>query len=257
MALPNPLEPSQIALFLDFDGTLVQIADRPDEVRVSERTKQIVSELHVLLNGAVAIITGRDISVIDEFLAPLHLPVAGVHGSTRRDARGRVHACKDDGRLTLLVEQRIRPMLAANAGLLLETKHASVALHYRARPELESQCIKLMQSVVDELESAVLKHGKMVVEASASGGDKGTAISVFMSEPPFAGRRPVFAGDDITDEDAFKEVNALGGTSIKIGPGQTSAAWRAATTEELLDWLDGIAVRLATENRLFSGRPSG
>ena len=255
MAFPNPLEPSQIAIFLDFDGTLVEFADHPDEVRISRRTKLILEDLHRILGGAVAIITGRDIHVIDALLAPLRLPVAGVHGATRRDAHGRAHMCADDGRLALMVEDRIRPLLAANSGLLLETKHGSAALHYRANPEMEPQCISLMQAVVDELQSAVLKRGKMVVEVRVAGGDKGTAISAFMSEPPFAARRPIFAGDDVTDEDGFQQVNALGGTSIKIGPGETCAALRAATTDELLDWLDGIAIRLATEDRTFNERP--
>lgn len=256
MPLPSLLEPSQIALFLDFDGTLVDIADRPESVKVGDKTTRMLGDLHRLLDGAVAIITGRDIADIDAFLAPLRLPVAGVHGATRRDAGGLFHASADDGQLLEAVEMGVQPLMADQPGLLIERKHGSVALHYRSRPELEAECSRIMQVIVDQFDGAVLKRGKMVVEAIATASDKGKAVAAFMSEVPFAGRRPVVAGDDVTDEDAFMKVNALGGTSIKIGADPTCAAWRASSTRELLDWLEDLTMRLITEERIFSPRRS-
>ena len=256
MPLPNLLEPSHIALFLDFDGTLVDIADRPESVKVGDKTPRILGDLHRLLDGAVAIITGRDIADIDAFLAPLRLPVAGVHGATRRDAGGHFHASADDGQLLEAVEIGVQPLMADQPGLLLERKQGSVALHYRSRPELEAECSRIMQGIVDKFDGAVLKRGKMVVEAIATASDKGKAVAAFMSEAPFAGRRPVVAGDDVTDEDAFMRVNALGGTSIKIGADPTCAAWRACSTQELHGWLEDLTMRLITEERIFSSRRS-
>lgn len=242
MAFPRLVDLTQIALFLDFDGTLVAISDRPDTVRLEPETRIALEALHRRLDGAVAIVTGRDIAVIDNMLAPLCLPVAGVHGATRRDAKGVAYAVVGDGRLIAAVEDRVRPLLTAHPGLLLERKNGAVALHYRAHPELERNCIELMQTVVDSTDDAVLKHGKMVVEATVAAGDKGKAIAAFMTEPPFAGRRPVFAGDDITDEDAFTVVNDMGGITIKIGDGATAASWRASTSKDFVRWLRDLSV---------------
>jgi len=244
MTLPDLRDREQFALFLDFDGTLVAIADRPDAVRLDRSTLQALADLDRLLTGALAIITGREIAAVDRFLGPLRLSVAGVHGLTRRDAQGRVHTPAVNGEFASAVEQATWPLLQRHPALFLEYKYGAVALHYRAHPELEQACIALMEKAVQDLSNVELKRGKMVVEVKAAGGNKGGAIADFMNESPFAGRTAVFAGDDITDEDAFVLVNARNGISIKVGPGETSAAWRAEGTEEFLAWLRRLPSQL-------------
>jgi len=237
MTLPELSDPRQLALFLDFDGTLVAIADHPDAVQLDLATRQALVHLDRLLGGAIAIITGREIAAVDQFLAPLRLSVAGVHGLTRRDAQGRVYAPVVEGGLTAAVEGAVAPLLMKYPALVLEYKYGAIALHYRSHPEIENRCIELMQQAVGSLSGTELKRGNMVVEAKAVGGNKGAAIADFLNEAPFAGRRAVFAGDDMTDEDAFVLVNARDGISIKVGPGDTNASYRVAGTTEFLIWL--------------------
>jgi len=257
MPLPCPDKPSQLALFLDFDGTLVEIAERPDRVHVDTRAAHIIYTLHRRLGGAVAIVTGRDIAAIDFYLSPLRLPIAGVHGSTRRDVHGNVFTFVDDGNLAAITKERTKALLARHSGLILEFKHGSAALHYRAHPELQDECTRVMQSVADDIADAVLKRGKMVVEARIGPGNKGTAIAEFLKESPFLGRLPAFAGDDITDEDAFKVVNELGGLTIKVGPGPTCAAWTVETPQDLLRWLAQIAEQLNDDSPIAGNRADG
>src|SRR5215831_4425067 len=237
MTLPDLINPEEFALFLDFDGTLVAIANRPDDVRLDPQTREALADLNELLAGALAIVTGRDIAVVDRFLAPLRLSTAGVHGLMRRDAQGRTSASAFDSGLPAAIERAVFPLLAKHPGLLVERKYGALALHYRAHPELEQASIEAMESAVGELRETEVKRGKMVVEVKAIGGNKGAAVADFLKEKPFAGRRAVFAGDDTTDEDAFVLVNARGGTSIKVGPGATQATYRAASTFEFLEWL--------------------
>lgn len=244
MKLPDLSDPHRLALFLDFDGTLVAIAERPDDVRLDPETRRALSELDRLLSGALAIITGRDIAAVDRFLAPLRLSVAGVHGLTRRDAQGRTHGPSPDSGLAAAVERALAPLLKQHPRLLLENKFGAAALHYRAHPELEQLCIEVMERAVAEYPGSELKRGKMVVEAKTIGGNKGAAIADYLSEKPFLHRRAVFAGDDVTDEDAFALVNARGGVSIKIGPGETQASCRAAGTGEFLAWLRQLPSKL-------------
>lgn len=246
MTLPDLHDPKRIALFLDFDGTLVAIADRPDDVQLDLSTRQALMQLDTRLDGAVAIITGREIAVVDRFLDPLRLSVAGVHGLTRRDAQGRTHVPEIDGGFVPKIEEALRPILHKYPALLLESKYGALALHFRPHPELEQDCIALMESVIRDLPGVELKRGKMVVEAKAIGGNKGAAIADYLNEAPFAGRQAVFAGDDVTDEDAFMLVNARGGLSIKVGPGETHAAYRAAGTNEFLSWLRQLPANLGT-----------
>jgi trehalose 6-phosphate phosphatase len=240
MALPEIREAERYALFFDFDGTLADIAARPDEVRVSQDTRTTLQALSEALGGAVAIISGREIASVDGFLDPVQLAVSGVHGLTRRDALGKVHASKIDAKGIADVEQRLATFVAANPGLLLEKKRGAVALHYRQRPELEAASHAAMRGAAGGKGSIRLRAGKMVIEALAHDGNKGAAIRSFLAEAPFRGRVPVFAGDDITDEDGFALVNSLSGISIKVGAGDTQARYRANNTQELLSWLGNV-----------------
>jgi trehalose 6-phosphate phosphatase len=222
MNLVDILRPSS-ALFLDFDGTLVDIAPQPEAVIVPSGLVAALESLNRYLSGAIAVISGRPIEQIDAFLHPLQLPVAGVHGAERRDA---------DGAVTLLtthplqrVEEAATELAARYPALRVEIKRGSVALHYRQAPELEQLCIDTMQAAVEESPGLTLQRGKMVVEATPGGASKGHAIERFLHERPFAGRTPVFVGDDITDEIGFSTVQRLSGLGVKVGAGPT-VAWQ-------------------------------
>lgn len=234
MTLVEILRPS-CALFLDFDGTMVDIAPQPHAVHVPEPLFAVLRDLTALLQGAVAVISGRPIAQLDAFLDPLRLPVAGVHGAERRGADGRLHLL--DTHPLDHVEAAACELAARNPGLLVENKRGSLALHYRQRPELEALCLATLQQAVDESPGIVLMRGKMVAEAKPGGASKGQAIEQFLREAPFAGRTPVFIGDDVTDEAGFSAVQRLGGIGIKVGEGD-SVAWRrvsdpAALRQEL------------------------
>jgi len=247
MSLPNLSGPDKVAFFLDFDGTLVELADRPDTVRLAERTRDALIRLTDATGGAVAVITGREIADLDQFLAPLRLPAAGVHGLTRRTLLGENLSAPVDEQFLRHAELLLAPLVLSEPGLLLERKSNAVALHYRSRPDLEAECGKVMDELAAITRGVQIKRGKMVFEAKPALADKGTAILDFLKETPFAGRRPFFAGDDATDEDAFEAVNKLDGITVKIGSGATIAHYRAAGTAAFLDWLHATSLAFARE----------
>jgi trehalose 6-phosphate phosphatase len=242
MTLAEILQPS-CALFLDFDGTMVDIAPQPHAVHVPEPLLEVLVRLGDQLGGAVAVISGRPIEQIDDLLAPLRLATAGVHGAERRGA---------DGTVTLLdthpldrVEETARALAARHPGLLVETKRGSLALHYRMAPELEDVVLLAMQEAVEASPGVALLRGKMVAEAKPGGASKGSAIEQFLAEPPFRGRRPVFIGDDVTDEAGFLTVQELGGVGIKVGQGATAALGRLADPPALRRELEAaVAARM-------------
>ncbi len=247
MSLPELRDPRTIAFFLDFDGTLVELAERPDTIRLAERTRDVLAMLRDVTGGAVAIITGREIADLDRFVSPLQLAAAGIHGLTRRSMSGESHALPIDAHFLRQAELLLAPLVLAEPGLLLERKSNAVALHYRARPELEATARTVMDKLAAACPGIQIKRGKMVFEAKPGTADKGTAVLDFMKEAPFAGRRPVFAGDDVTDEDAFSIVNALDGISIKIGLGPTIARYSADSSGRFLEWLASTAIDLQRE----------
>ncbi len=128
--------------------------------------------------------------------------------------------------------------------LPLRGRNSGLALHYRLRPELETLCLSLVEDVANRLPEAVLTRGKMVIEVRLHSATKGTVIRDFLMEQPFLGRLPFFAGDDVTDEDAFATVNALDGITVKVGPGDTAARIRVSTVDQFLSWLLVTAERL-------------
>ena len=226
---------STTALFLDFDGTLVDISEQPELVHVPIDLGSILQQLAASLNGALAIVSGRALMDLDHFMSPLVLPLAAEHGSVQRFADGHIAQL---ARPELRDVERVALALAGqHAGLRVEIKSAAVALHYRHAPALEVLCIEEMAEVVKRTPGVELMKGKCVVEIKAAGVSKGTAIQDFMTQPPFAGRLPVFAGDDTTDESAFAAVQAMGGAGIKVGHGDSLARFRCSNPAQLRRWL--------------------
>jgi trehalose 6-phosphate phosphatase len=228
------------ALFLDVDGTLLEIMEHPDDVRAAPPLKRTLAVAADSLGGALALVSGRSIASLDAVFDPLRLPAAGLHGLERRDAGGRVHYPSGYARRIAAARAALLEFVQSESGLLLEDKGAALALHYRGAPELVDACRRHVGLARDAAgEDFHVQHGKMVFELKPSGRDKGTAVSDFMGETPFQGRRPVFVGDDVTDEDGFRAVNALGGISIRVGEAAGSAARLvAADVAAIIDWLN-------------------
>jgi trehalose 6-phosphate phosphatase len=237
-------EGRRLALFLDLDGTLVEIADTPETVRIDVRLRQWLAALRCALDGALALVSGRAITDIDRLIGMPDLAIAGLHGLERRDVAGCVH------RAAVVGLEDARERLVAFAGrwpgVRVEDKGATIALHYRQAPDAEAKARALVQEIVTDRTDLMALQGKMVVEIKPHHSDKGAAIAAFMAEPPFQGRVPVFAGDDVTDEDGFAVVNSLGGHSIRIGGGTPSQAQRRLPDVKAMHaWLERAAVMLA------------
>jgi trehalose 6-phosphate phosphatase len=234
---PPPPRPGD-ALFLDADGTLLEIAPRPDEVAAAPGLVETLGRVHELLSGATAFVSGRRIADLDNIFKPLALPAAGIHGLERRRADGS-GVRYETGRFMNTIRRHLEERLADRPGLLLEDKGLTVAIHYRRAPELEQHVRDLARTLVAGHERDIrLLEGRMVVEFQPLLADKGQAIADFMGEPPFHGKRPVFLGDDVTDEDAFKAVNRLGGTTVLVGPKRpTAARWRLPDVASVHRWL--------------------
>jgi trehalose 6-phosphate phosphatase len=234
------------ALFLDFDGTLVDIASHPQAVVVPNGLAATLARWREVLGGAVAVVSGRPIQQIDGFLAPLVLSVAGVHGAERRRADGSL------ARQTLLPMQPVvdaaTALVRAHPTLQMEYKRGAVAVHYRQAPQLQFLCLSTMQAAVERSEGLTLLCGKMVVEAKPSCISKSQAIDAFMQEAPFAARTPVFVGDDVTDESAFASVQRRGGIGVKVGEGPTVARIRVANPMAMREAMERALTRY-TERR--------
>lgn len=231
-----------LALFLDVDGTLLEIAETPGAVVVPEPLKAMLGELSVRLDGALALVSGRSVQSLDTLFAPLRFTAAGVHGCERRETTG----CITRPKVDLVKFAAARDQLAAwaqqHAGSLLEDKGYALALHYRRAPELETSAHARVMALLSRMGGGFeLQSGKAVFEIRPAGYSKGKAIQTFMHEAPFAGRLPVFIGDDITDEDGFAIVNALNGLSIRVGDAAASAArHRLANVSEVIGWLRSL-----------------
>lgn len=246
----------RIAVFSDFDGTLVEIADTPDAVTVPDSLRGRLDRTIAALDHAFAVITGRQIADVDRYLAPLELPVAGAHGAQRRRADGSMVALAPESIATAkAIAEALAPFATAHDGLLLEAKDGAVALHYRQAPDLAAMCRSAIDKAVADHPDFHVTEGKMVYEARPTTVDKGEALRAFMREAPFAGRVPIFIGDDVTDEDAFRVAQELGGLGIKIGEGETAARLRVADIAAAHELLSGLA-RLATEGRLTPAGPA-
>jgi len=229
----------ECAFFLDVDGTLLDIADTPSSVRVDRELLELIDRLSRISGGALALVSGRSISDLEELLGARRMPLAGQHGLERRDAAGRlwIHAAPPGAKCA--IKEALAPVLARHPGLLLEDKGLTLALHYRQAPHLAAYVHRLMARVMQQAGDGLeLQKGKRVMEIKPAGIDKGTAVAEYLAESPFRGRHPVFIGDDLNDEHGFAEVNRVGGISIKVGPGTSCARYRLPHVAAVRNWLN-------------------
>lgn len=236
--LPPP-PPARLgwAYFLDVDGTLVDFAPRPDAIHVDDDLLGLLKRFDREGGGGLALVSGRALADLERRLDGLRVPIAGQHGLERRDAGGGIHLSAAP-----LPHQAIRDLLLAelqaHPGLLLEDKGMTLALHYRQAPSLGAYAHRLLDGLARRLGGGyTLQKGKYVLELKPAAADKGKAIAAYLAEPPFAGRHPVFIGDDVTDEHGFEAINRMGGLSIKVGPGATAARHRLADVAAVRRWL--------------------
>lgn len=227
-------------LFLDVDGTLLDIAPTPDTVRVGAVLKDTLLAVAGALDGAVALISGRPIAVLDQLFAPERWPAAGLHGLERRDALGRLHRQDQDGRVLDGARRVLGAVAVSLPGVVIEDKTELLALHYRAAPETESLLRRAVHAVTGELgPSFHVLEGKYVFEIKPAVATKADAVRAFLAEAPFAGRRPIYVGDDVTDLDGFAAVERAGGLSVAVGE-RVSAQRHLASPREVLQLLAGL-----------------
>jgi trehalose 6-phosphate phosphatase len=209
--------PSRAAFLLDFDGTLVDIAPSPDRVVVLPDLNENLARLRARCGGALAIVTGRPIAQVDAFLGGADYAIAGEHGTAVRHAPGEaiIHRALPETPPHWVASAKA--FAAHHPGVSFEPKRHGFVLHYRAAPEAGRALQTGLEAMLAEApHSYHLMGAKMAWEVRPAGADKGVAVHDLMSRPPFAGRLPIFVGDDITDEDGMREARALGGLGLRV-----------------------------------------
>lgn len=226
------------ALFLDVDGTLLDFASQPDKVEVGACLLADLAQVRRRLNGAVALLSGRPLSQLDALFDWHVCPAAGLHGAELRAADGSVHVIGDATGFET-ARARARELVKGTPGVMLEDKQRALALHYRQAPRAADAALQIAAALIRAAgDGYALQHGDHVVELKPAGADKGSALAALMREAPFRDRTPWMLGDDLTDEDAFRHVNAVGGTSVIVGTRQpTAARFQLANPAAVRAWL--------------------
>lgn len=237
--LPAPPAPrlSDLAIFLDLDGAIARIEPTPSAVGPEPRRQRILKGLLTATGGRVAVVSGRSLPDLDRILEGAVTSIGAVHGLVRRTAEGVVLSAEESPRMGEAV-QAFADLAKADLGLLVESKGASVALHYRRAPQTAEACRDLAHRLAKAL-GLVVQEGDHVVELRAPGPDKGAAVRAFMREWPFHGHKPLFLGDDLTDEAGFEAVQDMDGWAIIVGSRRpTAASYALQDVNAALAWLD-------------------
>lgn len=240
---PPPVDPAQCAFFLDVDGTLLPLADHPDAVTVTEPVLNTLKRLRRVSQGALALVSGRTLAELDRLFAPEVFPAIGQHGSERRGIDGK--RMVDDAHQVSLdrLRPRIQALVDPETGSFIEDKGLSLTLHLRGTEAQSRRLIEALRAACTDCPDVRLLDGKRVLEIRSRRADKGRAVEDFLTMPPFAGRLPVYLGDDVADESAFVKVDHHAGVSIKVGPGPSGARYRLADPQAAVSCLDRWAHR--------------
>lgn len=229
-----PFEAHAHVLFLDFDGTLAPIQDDPDTVSLPDDGANILLELKQVMDGALVLISGRDIRDLSS-RTPLALWRAGGHGLEVCEP-GEVPAQQVAPAPDDLID-RAKAIVSPFSGVRIEHKGPVLAIHFRQNPAAEDELLKALSTLAGEVPGYKAQHGKMVIELKPERANKGKTVAEMMTFPAFTGRTPVMVGDDTTDEDAMQVATQLDGFGIKVGEGETCAQYRFADTAAVWDWL--------------------
>lgn len=235
-AVPLPEHPW--CLFLDVDGTLLELADSPGGVAVDASLMPLLARLRVLSQGALALVSGRTLQNLDQLLGSTDLPMAGLHGCERRDARGRLHVAPVAVEQLAEVRAGLQRLVSRHPGLLLEDKGAGLALHFLKVRELEHELRAEVALLAAPLVPRfALLDGHAVIEVKPAAHTKDSAVTEFMGEEPFRGRQPIFIGDDQTDYGGFAAVRRFDGLAIAVGP-RVKSEWWLPDPRSVRQWLE-------------------
>jgi trehalose 6-phosphate phosphatase len=230
------------AFLFDVDGTLIDIAPTPDAVQVPATLRRNLDRLHALAGGAVALVSGRSMAVLDGLFAPLELSLVGGHGAEVRLRYGGTLEQHSVPPLDDFLRLQLARIAAVSEKVLFEDKGYSIALHYRLAPDREQAIVDAVDALCDHIPAREFEvlHGKFVVEVKRRGIDKGSGIRTLMRYPPFHGRRPIFIGDDITDEDAFAVMPEFDGIAMSVGRLVPGAVRRFEVPSDVRRWIDDL-----------------
>ncbi|CUH13074.1 Trehalose-6-phosphate phosphatase [Jannaschia seosinensis] len=232
----------EVALLLDFDGTLVEIAERPDAIEVTDACRDVLHRAYEKLDGRVALVSGRTIADLEKFLPDFEGPLIGTHGAEFRRAKGaEVERIEFDHDMVAHLTRLVDDFAVLRPEFLVEHKPSGVVLHYRQAEVYGALALNFMDSLAHAADGFRLQSALMAYEIKPETVGKDIALERLLSEPPFAGKTPVYAGDDLTDEPALDLAQKRGGTAIKIGLAETRADHRLpgpkALIERLTAWL--------------------
>lgn len=239
-----PLLAAANALLLDFDGTLVALAPRPDGVRVDPGLPDLLQRLQYRLGGAFAIVTGRLLQDVEHRLAPLKFLGAGLHGAQLRLDPSQPAPVPRDEQVEKIARELVE-RLRNLPQVLVEDKGGSVAVHFRQAPAAAAECRAVVAAAIRDIPALELLEGHCVVEARRRGSSKEAAVEALCAQAPLLGRLPVVLGDDRTDEDAFRAALRHGGFGVRVGPDPTQARYRLAGVEAVHAWLRASLEALA------------
>ena len=230
------------ALLLDVDGTLIDIAPTPEAVHVPAMLCEALERLRDKSGGGIALISGRPLKSLDALFAPLQLPAAGSHGAEIRPRVGADGAEFDAACMPDAARAVFADMAGLIPGLRVEDKGFTLAFHYRSIADREAEVLEAVQARMAQLPPGYeMLRGKAIVEVKPKGFNKGTALHQLMKQPPFAGRRPIFHGDDITDEDVFVALPDYGGVGISVGRHIEGAEYCVESPRDIRRWLLHLA----------------
>lgn len=236
-----PLPESHWCLFLDVDGTLLELAASPQAVIVEPALLELLARLRRAARGAVALVSGRTITDLDSLFGSSDYPAAGLHGCERRDAHGTLHIAPIAIEQLADLRAGLQRMVERHAGLLLEDKGAGLALHFLQAPQLEHQLRAEVALLAAPLVPRfALLDGHAVLEVKPAAHTKDSAVTAFMEEEPFRGRVPIFIGDDVTDYGGFAAVRRYQGLAIAVGP-RVKSEWWLPGPKAVHRWLDHLA----------------
>lgn len=239
----DSIDPQKVALLLDVDGTLLDIALTPHDVRVPPTLRKTLAKLQERTDGAIALVSGRSLSDIDLIFAPLKLSAVGGHGAEMRvTPNGKANGVKSRF-LDKNIRTRLVDVAQVGEGIIVEDKGYSVALHYRLAPDKQRAIEDAVAAICSDLPAGWVEilPGKAVIEIKKSGFNKGTALRDLMAHAPFAGRQPIFVGDDRTDDAAFAVVPEFDGIAISVGRMVPGVAQRFEAPSDVRRWLERIA----------------